>query len=632
MPLALLIERRYRAAAAAAEEDAEPRLLEVFDTIGSALRVSRHVRLFVAIGFTSFLTAAVCEFQYMTLFSAGRTEAQLTALFGRMYVAVSAFNLVFGLLFLNRLVLRLGVPNMALVQPAAFLVSFTFLLIAPGFEAAVLGFFVYQGLMAAITYDTHNLLLNAAPPTIKAHVRTFVDGLAEPSAVAVSGLFLLLGAQLLGSERISVIGVGLAAVYIILVLLMKSGYTAAMVQNLRRGWLDLANPPEHLLTRLSEGDLAFLKDVVAREDAAGARTAIGILWLNDKRAAVTALLAFLQRAGRGDRQAMHDLVAHALDDADPDVVGPVIEWVRAQDVRELGPALIEELGARGLVQGDQARALARSASADERGAGAVALMQGWTLDDGLEGAQIVRALLASDRGAAAGVRALGFSGHAQYAYTVAPFARHAQPDIRREAVSALRRLVSPEQHLLAADVLAAIANGTPDERLEAMDVLARIGDPSAIPPLLRVADRFTMLERRRAAAAILQFGSRSVPVLVTVLRDRTCPFAGRAIAARALGRLSLPQLDLLATPLIRDEIEHAYRGIWRWSLLERSASTPGMETLKRYYLDVRREVVDFVLQVLAVAGRLPNFELLSASLASDNRKERADAMETSSRG
>jgi hypothetical protein len=57
-----------------------------------------------------------------------------------------------------------------------------------------------------------------------------------------------------------------------------------------------------------------------------------------------------------------------------------------------------------------------------------------------------------------------------------------------------------------------------------------------------------------------------------------------------------------------------------------------MEVLKRYYLDVRREVLEFVLQVLAVSGRLPNYELLSASLASDSRKERGDAIETIEQG
>jgi hypothetical protein len=631
-PVAMLIQRRFRSAAGAAEPDEDPRLLEVFGTIGSAARRSRHVRLFIIVSFMSFLTAAVCEFQYMTLFSDRRTEADLTALFGRMFIAVSAFQLVFGLFFFNRLVLRVGVPNMALVQPVAFLVTFAFLLIDPSFEAALLGFFVYQGLMPAITYDAHNLLLNATPPTIKAHVRTFVDGLAEPGAVALSGLFLLLGASTLGSERISVIGFSLAGVYVALVLSMRSGYTAAMVQNLRRGWLDLANPPDHLLTHLPASDLAFLKSAAAGSDASAVRAAIQILWVNDKRAAVQALLAFLTRAEREERQAMRSLIAQALDDENPDVVSATIEWLRARDLTELGPALAEELGARGLASADQVQTLARSASPDDRGAASVALMNSWRVEDGLEGVRIVRELLASDPGAAAGVRALGFSRRPQYAHAVAPFARAQAPAVRRAAVAALRRLVSPEQHLLASEVLASVRDGGSEERVDAMDVLARLGDPVAIPPLLRLADRFTPLERRRAEAAILSIGFQSVPVLVSMVRDRTCPFAGRAVAARALGRLALPQLDLMSDALISDEVAHAYRGVWRWSLLERAAPSPGMETLKQYYLDVRRDVVDFVLQVLAVVGRLPDVELLSASLASEQRKERGDAIETIEQG
>jgi hypothetical protein len=632
MPLAILIQRRYRAAATGADVDDEPRLLEVFGTIGSAMTGSRHVRLFVVVSFMSFLTAAVCEFQYMTLFSQGRSEADLTALFGRMFIAVSAFNLLFGLLFFNRLVLRLGVPNMALVQPGAFLVTFAFLLVDPGFEAAVLGFFAYQGLMPAVTYDTHNLLLNAAPPNVKSHVRTFVDGLAEPGAVAISGLFLLLGAAALGTERISVIGFSMAAVYVLLVLFMRSGYTVAMVQNLRRSWLDLASPPSHLLSGLRGADLAFLQDAARSADADEVRAAIDVLWRNDKRAAVLALLAFLERASAEQRRAAQGLFAQALDDGDPEVVRPIIEWVRARELRDLGAALVEELGVRGLVQADQARSLARAGTPQEQAAASIALLNSGVVDEGMDGLAIVRRLLGSETGTAAGVRALGFSGGAAYAHTVAPFARHASPQVRREALGALRRLASPEHHVLSGVALTAAREGTPEERIEAMDVLARIGDPAALPRLLAAADRFTPLERRRAEAAILQFGPQSVPVLVSVLRDRTCPFAGRSVAARALGRLSLPQLDLLSASLIGEEVEHAYGGVWRWSLLEQAPSTPGMEVLKRYYLDVRREVLEFVLQVLAVSGRLPNYELLSASLASDSRKERGDAIETIEQG
>ena len=66
-------------------------------------------------------------------------------------------------------------------------------------------------------------------------------------------------------------------------------------------------------------------------------------------------------------------------------------------------------------------------------------------------------------------------------------------------------------------------------------------------------------------------------MLVSILPDRTYPFKGRTVAARALGKLALPQLELLSETLIRDEIAHAYRGVWRWSLLERETPTPGLD-------------------------------------------------------
>jgi hypothetical protein len=167
--------------------------------------------------------------------------------------------------------------------------------------------------------------------------------------------------------------------------------------------------------------------------------------------------------------------------------------------------------------------------------------------------------------------------------------------------------------------------------MDAMDVLARIGDPGTIPPLLRLAERFTPLERRRAEATILRWGVQSVPVLVALLRDRTCAFPGRGVVARALGRLALPQLELLSDTLIRDEIEHAYQGSGdgRCSGAPRPRQGWNAQAVHTSMCGAMWST-----SCSGPRGRwtAPNVELLSASLGSENRKERGDAIETIEQG
>ena len=54
--------------------------------------------------------------------------------------------------------------------------------------------------------------------------------------------------------------------------------------------------------------------------------------------------------------------------------------------------------------------------------------------------------------------------------------------------------------------------------------------------------------------------------------------------------------------------------------------------LQRLFLDSRLRVVEFILELLSIGGRLPNFELISASLRSNNPKERGNAIETIEQG
>jgi ATP/ADP translocase len=93
-------------------------------------------------------------------------KKELASLFGRLFVTVNVFNLLVSLFLFNRIIAFLGVRNTTLIQPIIYLITFSFLRINNGYEAALFGFFAYQGIQTSIDYNNANFILNAVPSEI----------------------------------------------------------------------------------------------------------------------------------------------------------------------------------------------------------------------------------------------------------------------------------------------------------------------------------------------------------------------------------------------------------------------------------------------------------------------------------
>ena len=172
----------------------------------------------------------------------GEDGAQLAALFGRLYAVASGINVFVSLLVFNRIVGRLGVPNTALIQPFVYVVTFGLLFAYPGEAAAVVAFLAHQAILTSIDFNNVNLLLKALPAEGKKAIRTLIEGLGEPFAVASAGALLLVLTVV--SEPRADLGRGphgwrwgVSASSS----LLRTEYPAAMVQNLKREWVEFGS-------------------------------------------------------------------------------------------------------------------------------------------------------------------------------------------------------------------------------------------------------------------------------------------------------------------------------------------------------------------------------------------------------
>jgi len=174
-----------------------------------------------------------------------------------------------------------------------------------------------------------------------------------------------------------------------------------------------------------------------------------------------------------------------------------------------------------------------------------------------------------------------------------------------------------------------LEHGGERERSVALRICARVRDSGMLPRLLDLCTGFTPVGRRTVVSIATGIGAHSVPTLVSVLRDPGRPATVRAIAARVLARVAFAQFAQLAGSLIDDEIEAACRAADAGRLIGRQGLPgPARRVLALCHEAESGQRIRFVLELLALAGRVGDVELMIASLDSDSPRHRANAIES----
>ncbi len=593
---------------------------------------SRYILILTTIFFITLIITTLNEYLYLGIFESSGGVEEIASLLGLLFLLTSLFNIIINLFVFNRLVLSIGVRNVALIQPIAYLVTFLLFSLQGGHIAAIAGFFTYQGVLTSIEYNNQNFLFNAIPSNVKQQVRTFIEGLCEPMATIVIGIFLLVFSKSLSPAALSTVGLGLVVVFWLFVLIMREDYLRAMITILREGWLDFSQASRSRLI-LTDEELQQLVLELPQFSVKTVISALNVLWQNDHILAVRAFLDYLRTLPQEQWHHIKPIFSLMLGSQDYEIVRLLYKWLDRQAV-SLHPSMLEELGYNSLISANLAQPLLDSDNPDVRGAAIIVSLNDWSLEARSKALTCLEQMLnGSELEQRAAIRALGRSRQTRYTNLLLPHLSSASPIIRKETLSALRYLADQEASRLLHPLLEAIRVGTAEERRLAMESLMKISDSSCISPLLTMSQLLTPFETRKAEEIILHIGLKAVPSVIAVLKDRSASYETRSMAARALSRLSFAQFEALFPPLITSEIEQAYHFLQDQSLLQHQKNQdPGVMVLTLIYKDSREQAVGFILEMLTLGGRLPDFELLRASLRSDNPKERGNAIETIEQG
>ncbi len=601
-------------------------------TVRETFKTSRFALALAASCFSAVALAAVLEYLAMGVLARGQSPGDLAHLLGELYAVANILTVVANVFVFNRLVGRIGVKNTTLVLPLAFLAAFSGLFLDQGFVAAILGFYAYQTLLASIEYNNVNLLFSALPTGTKRPLRTFVEAMSEPAATALAGGLLWVWGSTLGSAHVALAGLFASVGALVVASVLRHDYHDALTVTLRRDWLDFSPSPDHWRKNLAEADRALLREK-ARHSADRA-----------ERIAATDLLVYTADPGAGE--ALTELVASArpaeadqlrvaidriLRGNDTATIAGLLLWLESDRCPE-DPELLDEFTAGGALPLRQLPHWRRSRHPARIAMSAVARWHGPRVEDTAAAIAEIRTLLAGEPSSRRwAIRALGMFRHAPHARALLPFLDEPDAEIRLETLRALHRLATPDTEAVLARVLPMLAEAAPDERQLILGIAGKVSSVPAVSDLLQAAGQFSAAEARSLESLIVTLGPRAIATIIHVLRNPAAPLRARTIAGRALGRLAPPQLELIAGDLMITELRRAQELAAIARNLDadvRAAGCHGIEVLRRFYRDSASDGIGFVLQLLGLTGRLPDVDLIQASIRFASPKDRANAIES----
>ncbi|MBI1200396.1 MAG: MFS transporter [Phenylobacterium sp.] len=207
------------------------------------------------------------------------------------------------------------------------------------------------------------------------------------------------------------------------------------------------------------------------------------------------------------------------------------------------------------------------------------------------------------------------------------------PAARRAALQALVSVAGRGDIGLVPPLVAGLPAMDRESRAVALSLLGVIGDVDAIPQVLAAAAQLSPRELRATEAMLAGLGEPAIPRLAQALANSQASYRARSIAARALADLSYAQFLSQLDRLVSEELDATARRLATARMFEAQAEgSPALELLAHAYRGRIGEAVDFVLELLAIGGFLPDFDLLIVSLHSANPKVRGNAVEAIASG
>lgn len=619
-----------------------------FKYLVQSILQSRFTLLLMAGNFLIFVFLVITEFSYLsafdryfdpglTLTTGAEQKAGLTRFLGQCLASVSIINLLVGLFLYSRLVRRFGINNLLLCTPIFLFITYSGWIVSDSLLFPVMGFFIVEGLLYVIDDNNFTLLLNAVPHKLKYKIRLIIESFFEPIGMLVSSLLITF-------VPISSIQLGLilAMVALIVAWFLRKSYLQAIYLNLSENAVHF-----HRSVRDWFANLSIKQKKISK------RRLLAIIQIGDESAQLLALEALLSFGTSDDipklLQLTHNFsftnkiiflekIGKSQFSSDTLVLRQLYFWLNENPSSELRSAIHFYLAQQGVLGPESTISDLNSSDLVLQGAAILSLKRtGLQSSLGIESDNYILAnqrlyqLIESgiEDKICMGLSLLKYDAIAPDSQLLLSFLKNPSINVARSAAAAIISFSEQDPYVYVPALLSQLRTTSDTElRQYCLRAVGKIGEPYLSGPLILCSVHFRPNERRLAEEIISGMGVATVPALLAIAKNTAINDRCRLLAGRILGRVSLPKLRENLYSIVSVEIERAYFYIYHLYSIQDQYPEIDLKLLQDDLLSSFHSVLDFIIQLLSVAGEIENSELLSQCLRSPNPKVRSQVIET----
>ena len=637
LPFIFIITKRHSPISEEHNESLDTPTIVDFKTILKTVFKSKFTLYLICFYFSMQLLAVVTEFNYMGSYEkafAGAPENALTGFNGRVGMWISLGNMFFGMFAYSRLVKKLGINNIILVAPAFFLTVFAFWFFEDIIAIAIFGMIAREGMVYSFDDNNLNLLITGVPSKVKNQVRIAVESFIEPTGMFAAGVLLLLFS---GSSR--TLGLLISACALVIVLFLRTSYPRAIFRNLVASSIRFDKKVRDYIGQFTNKELKKTEFLL-----------LGNLKVNGERGQLIAfeyllkignprvLPRLLNHVGKltlpGKLRAI-DMLSESRWATEPLVLERLNRWRSVFPHPAVKSAIHFYLAKHGALRPER---VMHDLHSEHLGVRAAAIL---TLKTAPNGSQFptfyslasdkLKQLLDSklEKDICIGLEILGLEKNPAHIESILIHLEHPSLHIAKTAARALRLAIHSD-HTQHADQIITILSATRDSelRLCCLEALEKVATLRILRPLILAALHFRPIEHKYVERLALSLEDNLTPLLVDIVQDSKISDRCRLLAGKILAKVDRKGLQSRLFKIIKQEIDRAYFYFYHAHTIEQQSLQHDLTILSRALVTGYHSIVDFIIQLLGVAGSLEECEILSHTLRSPNRKIRAQAIES----
>lgn len=550
--------------------------------------------------------------------------ALVTPFLGKCSAIIYSINVILGVFFYRRLVIKLRVVNVLIIPSLLFLFLYSNWIFYGSLFIVVLAIFSVDGILDTIDDNNFNLLANVTPTKIRGTLRIINDSIFEPVGMLLSAFFLLVF-QSFGL----IFGLALSLVFLIISLILRYLYPRATLKNLKVNAVHFERKFIDWMQQLSKKERGEIEEDILEaldSDLEDIKIlAFEILLSSKDGRFLQTMLSYAEKFSPPYKLKAVDLMERSSFSKDKNVINIIKKWHNSNDPNIQKSAKLY-LSKKGLLKRADATLLLKSQDPFLRKVGIIGLKK----VKKMETLQKDLDLFLSSEDDNMIIMGLEILEEDTLSYKrIFNFLSNSSIKVRKRAAKAFSKISNKKLKNFAPLLIDMLKKEQDSEfRTHCLESLCKIKDIDSIKELIKVATFFRPHEKRFAEKCIYLMGKRAVATLISMLKDEKLPDRSRIMASKILGRLNLKKLQINITSIIKNETKKAYFYFFHSHSIQSRYPLYDLNLLKKALKTGFQSKRDFIIHLVGVSKSIENCDLIVHLINSKHEKAHANAVET----